>query len=117
MQSPLSSEELKRLESFVSTTLADPGSCSHEDLVAEISENHSLCARLLKQAGPTESALSEADLNFLQSWLKARNLIIGGMELLKLADQQNAGAIQHEIDCTETALGLLPKLIDEARPR
>lgn len=120
MPSTLNSEELKRLEHFITTCLSDPGSMSHDELIEAISENQQLCARALGQLNApsdSESQLSEADLNFLQSWLKARNLVIGGMQLLKMADTQNAAAIQHELEVTETAFTLLPKLISEAQAR
>lgn len=119
MPSPLNADELKRLETFFTTCLSDPGSMGHDELLEAISENQELCTRALGQlsapAEPDSEAVTEADLNFLESWLKARNLILGGMQLLKMADEQNAAAIQHELDCTETAFTLIPRLIADAR--
>lgn len=118
MNQALTSSELKHLENFVTTCLADPGSFSHEELVEAISENQELCARAVQQARASRPGeITEADINFLQSWLKARNLILGGLQLLQMADPGNAAAIQHELECTETAFTLLPGLLAEAKQR
>lgn len=117
MPNSLSTQELHHLETFVTTSLADPGSLSHEELLEAIAENQELCARAVRQiqeaGAPRE--ITEADLTFLESWLKASNLVIGGMQLLQLADPDNADRLQHEVECTQTAMTLLPVLIAEAR--
>ena len=118
MSAPLNTQEIKHLETFVTTTLADPGSLSHEELIEAINVNQELCARALTQLrspGAPPKEMTEADLNFLESWLKARNLVLGGMQLLQMADPDNAGTIQHELECTETVFTILPGLIADAR--
>ena len=120
MSAPLNTQELKHLETFVTTSLADPGSLSHQELLEAINENQELCARALQQLQhPSENTvgreMTEADLTFLESWMKARNLVLGGMQLLQLADPENAASIQHELECTETVFTLLPGLIADAR--
>lgn len=119
MSAPLNTQELKHLETFVTTSLADPGSLTHEELLEAINENQELCARALKQLQEPPASngreMTEADLAFLESWMKARNLVLGGMQLLQLADPENAASIQHELECTETVFTLLPGLIADAR--
>jgi hypothetical protein len=126
MSERLTQPELAHLETFVTTCLSDPGSMSHGELLEAIHDNHELCAKALRQlqrqnipaaARPLGSSegVTEEDLRFLESWLKARNLVIGGLQLLQLADPDNAASIQHEVDCTETAFKLLPGLISKAK--
>ncbi len=126
MTTPLNPSELKHFENFVTTCLSDPGSMSHEELLDAILVNQELCSRALRQlqtgtaSSPARSSvntITESDLNFLQSWLKARNLMLGGLQLLQLADPDNAASVQHELECTETAFALLPGLISDARER
>jgi hypothetical protein len=93
---------------------------SHGELLDAIQENHELCSRALTQLQePTPVAppgeVTQADITFLESWLKARNLVIGGLQLLQLADPDNAASIQHEVECTETAFTLLPGVLKEMR--
>lgn len=116
--SELTASELKHLEIFVTTCLSDPGSMSHEELLQAINDNQQLCAKAMRQLQiPSTSEVTAEDLNFLNSWLKARNLMLGGMQLLQMADPENAATIQHEIECTETAFKLLPGLIEDTRKR
>lgn len=93
---------------------------THPELLEAIADNQELCGRALSQlqteaSAPSASSVSIADLDFLDSWMKAQNLVLGGMQLLQLADPENASSVQHEIECTETAFKLLPDLILEAR--
>lgn len=114
----LSEQELIRLERFVSSVLSDPGALSQQELLSAIAENRELCGRAvtqLKRSCAGRSEVSEADLVFLESWLKARNLMIGGMQLLQMADPENSASIQHEVECTETAFNILPSLISRVR--
>ena len=95
---------------------------SHEELLEAIQDNRELCGRALTQLQDPEvisspNAVSQADLDFLDSWLKAKNLMLGGLQLLQLADPENASSVQHEFECTETAFTLLPRLILDARER
>ena len=120
MSEKLSSSELQHLENFVTTCLSDPGSMTHGELLQAINENQQLCARAVQQLQPQPQAASTVtveDINFLESWLKARNLVLGGLQLLQLADPDNAASIQHELECTETAFTLIPNLLLEARGR
>jgi hypothetical protein len=126
MSTTLTTDDLKHFETFVTTCLSDPESMTHEELLEAIQVNQELCTRALHQLQGTPDrpdvehtvgAVSEADLNFLQSWLKAKNLMLGGLQLLQLADPENAATVQHELECTETAFVLLPGLISEARGR
>ena len=113
----LNAQELQHLETFVTTSLADPGSLTHEELLETIAENQELCARAVRQLQetPRPRRMTEEDYRFLESWLKARHLVIGGMQLLQLADPENHDRMQHEVECTETALTLTPGLIADAR--
>lgn len=114
----LTDQELTHLETFVTTSLSDPSALSHQELLDAITENQELCARAVSQLRCLNSQapeVTEADLVFLESWLKARNLMIGGMQLLQMADPENAASIQHEVECTETAFTILPALIAQAR--
>lgn len=118
MSKPLSVQELSHLENFVTTTLADPNSLSHQELLDAIVENQELCAQAvacLQSQTPAQGRVTEADLVFLESWLKARNLMIGGMQLLQMADPENAASIQHEVECTEAAFSIIPLLIAHVR--
>lgn len=119
MSTVLNPSELKHLETFITTCLADPGSMSHEELLEAIQENQELCARALHQIqaprAETKGEITQADVTFLQSWLKAKNLILGGLQLLQMADPGNAASIQHELECTETAFTLLPMLLAETQ--
>ena len=127
MSTPVSPSELKHLESYITTCLSDPGSMSHAELLQAIQENQELCTRAFQQLQPggaeASSVASEttrvtaADVTFLESWLKAKNLMIGGMQLLQMADPDNAASVQHELECTETAFTLLPRLIADAKDR
>ena len=122
MTQSLTPSELAHLETFFTTCLSDPGSMSYEELVEAINENQQLCGKALRQlrqaavkpvAPPDE--ITESDLLFLESWLKARNLVLGGLQLLQLADPDNAASIQHEVECTETAFKLLPGALAKAK--
>lgn len=126
MSERLTQPELSHLETFVSTCLMDPGSMSHEELLEAIQDNQELCGKALRQLQRQEiraaerplghsEGVTEEDLRFLESWLKARNLILGGLQLLQLADPENAVQMQHEVECTETAFKLLPGLISKAK--
>lgn len=122
--STLSQAELGHLESFITTCISDPGSMSHAELLEAIQDNQELCGRALRQLQNSKPApslpldgITAADLDFLTSWLKARNLVLGGLQLLQLADPENAASVQHELECTETAFQLLPGLIQEAKAR
>lgn len=126
MSERLSRSELAHLESFFTTCLSDPGSMSHAELLEAISENQQLCGKALRQlqqqsipaaAQPlgSEEGVTEEDLRFLESWLKARNLVLGGLQLLQLADPENAVQMQHEVECTETVFKILPGLIAKAK--
>lgn len=77
-------------------------------------EQQELCDRVLAGLN-RRPALSEADVAFLRSWLRAGDLLLAGLQVLEMADEGSASAIRHERECTETALGLLPTLLDEAR--
>ena len=126
MPNPLSPPELKHLETFFTTCLSDPGSMSHLELLEAIQENNELCTKALYQlqeqsipaaARPlgTAQGVTEGDLRFLESWLKSRNVVVGGLQLLQLADPDNAASIQHEVECAETAFKLLPGLISHVK--
>ena len=126
MSERLTQPELAHLETFVTTCLSDPGSMSHAELLEAIQDNQQLCAKALRQlqrqsipaaARPlgSDEGVTEEDLRFLESWLKARNLILGGLQLVQLADPDNAAQMQHEVECTETAFKLLPGLISRAK--
>jgi hypothetical protein len=126
MSERLTQPELAHLETFFTTCLSDPGSMSHEELLEAIQDNQELCGKALRQiqrqsipaaARPLghSEGVTEQDLTFLESWLKARNLVVGGLQLLQLADPDNAATIQHEVECTETAFKLLPGLISKAK--
>lgn len=118
MSDNLTPSELKHLETFFTTCLSDPGSMSHAELLEAIQDNQELCGKALRQlqdrkAPDAESGVTQSDITFLRSWLKAQNLVLGGMQLLQLADPDNAASIQHEIECTETAFTLLPGVLQE----
>lgn len=59
--------------------------------------------------------ITESDLAFLSSWLKSEQLILAGLQILELGDPQNAEAVRHEREMTETAFRLLPDLIRQAK--
>jgi len=118
MSDTLTPSELKHLETFFTTCLSDPGSMSHAELLEAIQDNQELCGKALRQlqdrkAPSADSGVTQSDITFLRSWLKAQNLVLGGMQLLQLADPDNAASIQHEIECTETAFTLLPGVLQE----
>lgn len=122
MANPLTPPEIASLDSFFQNCLANPEAMSHEELVVSIRQHHGLCVRAISQLqgsprGPLAppDQVTEDDLRFMESWMKARNLVIGGLQLLQLADPDNAASIQHEVECTETAFKLLPGIITEAR--
>ena len=117
MSTALNQNEIQNLQDFFQNCLRDPDSMSHEQLVSSIKENQEPCSRALTQIKNPPGEITIEDVNFLISWLKARNLIIGGLQLLQMADPENAAAIQHEVECTETAFTLLPGLLNEARER
>lgn len=102
MTPTLSSEDIDRFETLLSQT------------PAQLGEHKELCDRVLS-ALRFRSALNQADIGFLRSWLRAGDLILTGLQVLEMADQDNAEAIRHERECTQTALALLPHLLDEAR--
>ena len=117
MSTTLNQNEIQNLQDFFQNCLQDPDSMSHQQLVTTIKENQELCSRALSQIKNPPGDITIEDVNFLVSWLKARNLIIGGLQLLQMADPGNAAAIQHEVECTETAFTLLPGLLNETRER
>jgi hypothetical protein len=110
MTSPqLSHEDLDRFEAFLSSCLADPTQAASAATV-----HRELCDRVLASLRQRPT-LSESDIIFLRSWLKARDLIVAGLQFLEMADESTAGSVRHERECTETAFDLLPRLLDEAR--
>jgi hypothetical protein len=120
MNSKLTPSQIQQFETFVTTCLSDPASMSYEELIQAINDNQEICALALQQIQSPEPTsrgqTTEADIVFLTSWLKARNLVIGGLQLLQMADPDNAASIQHEVECTETAFQLLPGLLEDVRP-
>lgn len=103
MITPLSSADLERFGQFLESSLSHPDQDGNRELCDRVME-------LLRH----RSQLSQADLGFLKSWLKARDLIVAGLQVLEMADEGNAEAIRHERECTEMAFNLLPCLVDEA---
>lgn len=101
MSNSLSVHDIDRFEALLQQNLSQP-------------ENQDLCQNVLS-ALRFRPALSEADIGFLRSWLKAGDLILAGLQVLEMADEGSAEAIRHERECTETAFNLLPQLLDEAR--
>ena len=82
MSDNLTPSELKHLETFFTTCLSDPGSMSHAELLEAIQDNQELCGKALRQlqdrkAPDAESGVTQSDITFLRSWLKAQNLVLG----------------------------------------
>lgn len=119
MDERLTDDEMTRFEHFVTTCLADPGSYEPDELVCAINENADLCSKALTAVRRSRGLryVTEQDLIFLKSWLKAGDLILGSLEVLRQMDSTNAAAIGHELECTQTALETLPRLILEAYER
>lgn len=112
MSLPLTTADVARFEIFLQDCLAP--------LAQEAQADHrELCARVVSTlercVNPNLSGLTESDYGFLESWLKARDLIVAGLQVLEMADPASADAVKHERECTETAFDLLPQVIDRAR--
>jgi hypothetical protein len=105
----LSPEDIDRFELFLNGCLTNPGQAS-----TTATGDRELCDRVLASLRQ-RSALSQGDIGFLRSWLKARDLIVTGLQFLEMADESTADSVRHERECTETAFNLLPQLLDEAR--
>jgi hypothetical protein len=120
MSQTLSAEDVARFEMFLNTCLSHPGSLAEQAQLDSLGDYRELCARVMAalqaRVAPVErGALNEGDFVFLESWLKARDLIVAGLQVLEMADPASAQAVQHERECTETAFAMLPRVLRQAR--
>lgn len=105
MSAVLTPADIDLFAQFLENCLSQPENSAHREL----------CDRVMGTLRQ-QSELSQSDIGFLTSWLKAQELIVAGLQVLEMADEANADAIRHERECTETAFKLLPVLVNEARP-